>query len=212
MWFTRTLCSFGHLSYLCTVALRSVCFGKCWRWVVCDWSGLCTDQSCFFIWPDTRLLMTHGLFGGLRLQMVQDQWWSDIRQPAGKMERVTLRVYLALFSAAFVVTITIILMAIFMWYFLCFNAKCVTGSTCSMATLFDVLKSMLNLCPASLDGIHRSQRSSTSGTQHQIRELSLKKGVAFLQWWWLGMAMDLLMCCEHCLSPSTCYSLTLVLQ
>lgn len=103
--------------------------------------------------------------------MVQDQRWSDIRQPAGQMERVTLRVYLALFSAAFVVRTIIILMAIFSCITtlkcdsFCFDDNFVTGSTCSMAKLLDVLKSdMMNLCLASLDGIHRSQRSSTSGT------------------------------------------------
>lgn len=68
------------------------------------------------------------------------------------------------------------------WYFLCFDAKVVTGSTCSMAKLLDVLKSnTVSLCLTSLGGIHRSQGSSTRGTQHQVRELSLKEGVAFLQ-------------------------------
>lgn len=54
----------------------------------------------------TGLLMTHRSFVGLRLHMVHHQRWSHIRQPAGKMERVTLLVYLTLYCAASVVRIT----------------------------------------------------------------------------------------------------------
>lgn len=39
--------------------------------------------------------------------MVQDRRRSDIRHPAGKMERVALHVYLALLWATFVVRITV---------------------------------------------------------------------------------------------------------